>query len=100
MAEEVRILVVKPEPLKGEKDTLQKAFEGKNLAFEITDPKDHIEHLARCREMRPAFVLLPLGFNKSIPTQAMEEGYPHIVICSWDVKRVCSLQPVLEPLEV
>lgn len=61
-----------------ERDGILAAFQGKEVVFKRTDPKDFLEHAEQCRELKPHAVILPR--ERPIPAVAMEEGFQHVTV--------------------
>jgi hypothetical protein len=89
--ETVLLLRRNPEDLSELETSALKAQFGPDVNFVRTDPTDYKEHLEDCQNIRPAAVLLPK--EKPIPSDAMEAGFPHIVV--FPDGKLAQLEPLI-----
>lgn len=80
-----------------EKAAFKAAFPDTDLNFVRTDPENYIMHAKMCRDLNPVAVLLPR--EKPIPSQAMEEGFQHIVIANDELQELLPVVPQFKPFE-
>ncbi len=59
------------------------------------DAPNYLDHAELCRVYHPDVVILPM--DRPIPTQAMEEGFEHVVLTDEGMKKLIGIQPLFVP---
>lgn len=96
----MKVFLLRSELSPEEEAMIRKNFPGKEIEFRVVQSRDYLEHAKTCEELNHKegdFVVLPK--DRPIPSLAMEQGIPHVIITQNGLMELLPLEPKFKPFE-